>query len=110
MLRLGLLAAVIIAAVAGATLLSSRIAPGTAEATGVVVAVDSGGGLGNVRGFTLRLAGGDLMEFSLRALENGTEFPPGHLAEHQATSAPVRVWFRMDGDQRLAIRLEDAPP
>ena len=81
---------------------------GTTDMTGVVVGVDSSG-LADVRGFTLRVAGGELVEFSLRELANGTEFAPGHLAEHQATAEPVRVWWRMDGDERLAIRLEDAP-
>ena len=82
--------------------------PGTEELTGVVVAVDSAG-LADVRGFVLRRPGGELVEFELRALENATEFPPGHLAEHQATAEPIRVWFRIEGDGRLAIRLEDAP-
>lgn len=107
-LRLGFLVIVVAAAAAAAVLVAARNPAGTTEATGVVVAVDAQS-LGNVRGFTLRLPGGTLMEFSLRALQNGTEFAPGHLAEHQATAAPVRVWFRMDGDERLAIRLEDAP-
>jgi hypothetical protein len=75
----------------------------------VVVAIDSPGGLGNVRGFTLRVAGGEQLMFSLRSLQNATAFPPGHLAEHQATAAPVRVTYRTEGSERLAIRLEDAP-
>jgi hypothetical protein len=107
-LRLGLLVVVVAVVAAAAVVVISRNPAGTTEATGVVVAIDAQS-LGNVRGFTLRLPGGALMEFSLRALQNGTEFAPGHLAEHQATAAPVRVWFRMDGDERLAIRLEDAP-
>ena len=81
---------------------------GTTDMTGVVVGVDSQG-LADVRGFTLRVRGGELVEFSLRALQNGAEFAPGHLAEHQATAEPVHVWFRMDGPERLAIKLEDAP-
>jgi hypothetical protein len=120
MLRLGLLAAVIVVAVAGAALLISRGAPapmdlpaspspGTAEATGVVVAVESGAGLGDVSGFTLRVAG-ELLTFSLRELENGVEFPPGHLVQHQADAFPVRVVYRTEGSERLALRLEDAPP
>jgi hypothetical protein len=109
-LRLGLLVAVILGAVAGAALLISRTPPRTPEVTGVVVAVDSGGGLGNVSGFTLRVTGGELLTFSLRELENGVEFPPGHLVQHQADSFPVRVVYRMEGCERLAIRLEDAPP
>ena len=87
----------------------ATLPPGTESMTGVVVHVDSAGGLGDVRGFTLRRPGGELVDFSLRELQNGTEFPPGHLAEHQATSTPVQVWFRTDGDERLALRLEDAP-
>jgi hypothetical protein len=81
---------------------------GTTDMTGVVVGVDSQG-LADVRGFTLRLRDGQLVEFSLRALQNGTEFAPGHLAVHQATAEPVRVWWRMEGAERLAIQLEDAP-
>jgi hypothetical protein len=84
------------------------LVPGTEQMTGVVVAVDSSG-LADVRGFVLRRPGGELVEFSLRALENGTQFPPGHLAEHQATAEPVRVVFRTEGAERLALRLEDAP-
>ena len=80
---------------------------GTTDMTGVVVAVDSQG-LADVRGFTLRRPGGELVEFRLRALQNATEFAPSHLAEHQATAEPVRVWWRMEGADRLAIQLEDA--
>lgn len=82
--------------------------PGTTDMTGVVVRVDSQG-LTDVRGFTLRRPGGELVDFSLRALQSATEFAPGHLAEHQATAEPVRVWWRIEGTERLAIRLEDAP-
>ena len=87
---------------------SGDLPPGTESMTGVVVHVDNAGGLGDVRGFTLRRPGGELIEFGLRELQNGTQFPPGHLAEHQATALPVQVWFRVDGDERLALRLEDA--
>ena len=82
--------------------------PGTTAVVGVIVAVDSQG-LADVRGFTLRGAGGELQDFDLRDYESGTEFPPGHLAEHQATATPVRVWYREESGIRLAIRLEDAP-
>jgi hypothetical protein len=120
-LRLGLLVAVIFGAVAWAALVASRTAPlpsgtpastasGTWEATGVVVAVETGAGLGDVRGFTLRRPGGELVKFSLRALQNGAQFPPGHLVEHQANAYPVRVTYRAEGSEYLAIRLEDAPP
>ena len=108
--RVAILGAIIVLAIIGAAM-GSRLAPSapTSEVTGVVVGVDAGTGLGDVRGFTLRLAGGELLTFSLRALQNGTEFPPGHLAEHQATAAPVRVTYRMEGSERLATHLDDAP-
>ena len=81
--------------------------PATDSVEGVIVGVDSAG-LGDVRGFTLRQTGGETLEFLLGELENQTEFPPGHLAEHQATAEPVRVWYRMEGPERFAVRLEDA--
>ena len=80
--------------------------PATTEVVGVVVGV-AGEGLADIRGFRLRVEGGDILDFDLRALENGSEFPPGHLAEHQATADPVRVWYTVDGADRLAIKVED---
>ena len=107
---------VVIAITGGAALLlsdTSLLDPegssDTASVEGVVVSVDSAG-LGDVRGFTLRQAGGETIEFRLGELENPTEFPPGHLAEHQATAQPVRVWYRFEGAERFAVRLEDASP
>jgi hypothetical protein len=108
-----LFAGVILVTVAAALVLSGTgpddadPPPGTTSMTGVVVAVDSAG-LGDVDGFTLRRPGGELVEFGLSRLENGIDFPPGHLAEHQATAEPVRVWYLTEGEDRLAIRLEDA--
>jgi hypothetical protein len=78
-------------------------------AQGVIVAVEATS-LSDVRGFTLRTAGGFAFELRLGILENATAFPPGHLAEHQATSAPVLVWFRVENGERVAYRLEDALP
>ena len=117
--RTGLLLGALFAIVVGGTALATTLLggsgtggdgppPGTSQATGVIVAVDSRG-LGDVRGFTLRDGSGALLEFGLAELESGTEFPPGHLAEHQATAEPVRVWFRESAGARLAIRIEDAP-
>ena len=82
--------------------------PGSEQMTGVVVSVDSSS-LADVRGFVLRRPGGELVEFSLRSLQNGVDFAPGHLAEHQATAEPIRVTFVTEGAERLALRLEDAP-
>jgi hypothetical protein len=74
---------------------------------GVVIAVDSAG-LADVRSFTLRTGGGWAFEFKVGQLENGAEFPPGHLGEHLASSEPIRVWFREEGGGRVAYRIEDA--
>ena len=104
-----LLAVVVAVVVLAVVFVQTRGPGGTSVATGIVVAVNSRG-LGDVRGFTLREPGGVTLEFSLRALQNGTQFAPGHLAEHQATAQPVRVEYRMEGTERLAIRLDDASP
>jgi len=82
-------------------------APPTSPVEGVIVRVESQG-LDQVTSFRLRTSDGDLLDFSIGSLENGDEFPPGHLTEHQATSDPIRVFFRMDGGSLVAIRLEDA--
>jgi hypothetical protein len=82
---------------------------GASEVAGVIVAVDSAG-LGDVSGFTLRQTGGEQLTFDLSTLGNGTQFPPGHLSEHQATAQPVRVWYRDDGTRLYALWLEDAQP
>lgn len=81
---------------------------GTSQASGVIVRVDSEG-LDRVRGFELRTPDGSIVSFALGNLENPTAFPPGHLAEHQATAQPVRVSYRLEGGINVAVRLEDAP-
>jgi hypothetical protein len=81
----------------------------TSPAEGVIVAVRATS-LSDVSGFTLRTPGGAAFEFKLGTLQNPTAFPPGHLAEHQATSAPVLVYFRVENGERVVYRLEDALP
>ena len=78
---------------------------------GIVIAVTSPS-LGQVTSFDLRLDTGATLHFVVGTLENPTVFPPGHLAEHQVTSAPVRVFFTVGGDGYGldAYRLEDAAP
>ena len=75
--------------------------------TGVLVKIDSLG-LTKVRGFTLRTDAGAEIPFTIGTLENGAEFPPGHLAEHMSTSSPVRVFFRDEGGTLVVYRIEDA--
>lgn len=74
---------------------------------GIVVGVDSAG-LGQVRGFTLRTNDGETIAFTLGTLENATDFPPGHLKEHQATASPVLVFFNAVNNQLVVYRIEDA--
>jgi hypothetical protein len=82
--------------------------PAAEEATGVLVHVDTKG-IDAVESFTLRTDDGRVIEFRIGRLENGAEFPPGHLAEHLAGGEPIRVSFRRDGSANVAFRLEDAP-
>jgi hypothetical protein len=84
-----------------------RATPDADQAVGVVVGVEAEG-LADVQAFTLRTADGAALEFTIGALENGAEFPPGHLVEHQATAQQVRVWYRTEDGRKVAIRLEDA--
>jgi hypothetical protein len=74
----------------------------------VIVGVESEG-IDKVREFTLRTDDGALVAFTIGNLENGGTFPAGHLVEHQATAQKVRVWYNMEGETRVAVRLEDAP-
>jgi hypothetical protein len=76
--------------------------------TGLVIAVDSSG-LTDVRGFTIRTDDGRTVVFRIGALENGAQFPPGHLLEHRATGVKVVVTYRQANGQLVAIRLDDAP-
>jgi hypothetical protein len=72
-----------------------------------VLTIDSAG-LTQVHGFTLRTKAGDVIAFSIGQLDDPTQFPPGHLAEHQASALPVRVYFREVGGALVVYRLEDA--
>lgn len=97
----------VLAGILVVTTLLGRPAPRTE--VGVVVAVDSVS-LTNVRGFTIRTPDGRTVEFRVGQLENGAQFPPGHLGEHQATAVPIVVTYRDESGAHVAIRLEDAPP
>ena len=92
----------------GTGILRDAGAPANATAAvGVVVGVKAEG-LDRVSGFTLRTTDQGTLVFAIGGLENGAEFPPGHLVEHQATAQLVRVWYRTEAGVRVAIRLEDA--
>ncbi len=75
---------------------------------GVVTSIDATG-LTEVHGFTLRTVSGQDLTFVMGKLENGDEFPVGHLNEHLAAAAPVLVSFKDEGGKLVVYRLEDAP-
>ena len=83
--------------------------PGAESMVGVVIGVDSAG-LAHVLGFTLRSDAGESVAFVIGDLENGAQFPPGHLVEHQSTAQRIRVWYRTDGTTKVVVRLEDGTP
>jgi hypothetical protein len=99
-------AAVLILAVTAALILGG---PGRKVETGIVVAVQATS-LSNVQGFSIRTTDGRTVDFRMGTIEDATQFPPGHLAEHKVSLVPVRVTY-VDGtdSDRVAVRLEDAP-
>ena len=111
-MRLGRNAIVVVgvaaAAIAVAAVLVSTFAqlPAKTE-VGIVVFVDSVS-LTDVRRFAIRTGDGRTVEFTVGTLENGPQFPPGHLGEHEATAVPVRVTYRDENGEHVAVRLEDA--
>lgn len=76
---------------------------------GVVVSVDTPS-LGQVNGFDLRLADGSMLTLKVGVLENATQFSPSHLLAHEATSVPIRAFYRLDNGAPVVYRLEDANP
>lgn len=83
---------------------------GPATVTGIVLAVEPGGSPADVPGFTLRTATGEELRFRVGTLEVGGEaFPAAHLHEHLAAGEPIRVTYREESGELVAVRLEDAP-
>ncbi len=91
---------------AGAGASASRDAPESPIA-GRVTSVDATG-LTQVKGFTLRTATGRDLKFVIGTLDNGDEFPPGHLTEHLAAAAPILVFFKAVDGQLVVYHMEDA--
>ncbi len=91
----------------GQPVVSAPSFPPSSPVEGVVVHVESRG-LTQVTSFDLRTSNGAVYSFLLAELTNGTEFPPGHLTEHQASASTVRVYFAITGKMLFATHLEDA--
>jgi hypothetical protein len=85
----------------------AAVPSGAATVVGVITHLDQQS-LDSVSGLTLRTTDGQTIDFAVGPLENAVEFPPGHLATHQATGQPVRIWYRMQGSERVAYRIADA--
>jgi hypothetical protein len=86
---------------------SASLPPLVSPVTGVLTHIEAEA-LSKVTAFTLRTADGRETRFQVGILDNGDQFPPGHLAEHMANASPVKVWFRDDGSGNLVVyRLED---
>ena len=81
--------------------------PGAQAEVGVIVAVESEG-LDKVTGFLTAHPRAGPPRLCHRQPRQRRRFPPGHLVEHQATAQPIRVWYRTENGERVAIRLEDA--
>ena len=101
----GVAIAAILIIVAVTTILGS---PTRRVESGVVVAVQATS-LADVQGFSIRTADGRTIDFRIGALENAASFPPGHLAEHRVSLAPVRVTFVDRDGAQVALRIEDVP-
>ncbi len=85
---------------------AGTMGPLVSPVTGRLTHIDSEG-LTKVTAFRLRTDDGREIDFEIGVLENGAQFPPGHLAEHMANASPVRVFFRDEGGHLVVYRLED---
>lgn len=90
-------------------LMATGCGPAPQTAAGFVVDVQSTS-LTQITSFTLRAEEGTELVFRVGALDlNGGGFPGTHLREHMINNQPVAVAFALDGDDRVATRLVDAP-
>ncbi|HET9613566.1 MAG TPA: hypothetical protein VFP22_02040, partial [Candidatus Limnocylindrales bacterium] len=91
--RLAVLVAAVVAVVLLAVVAANVVGgPGRQVETGVIVSVQATS-LSSVQGFSIRTQDGRTVDFRVGAIENATQFPPGHLAEHKVTLVPVRVTY-----------------
>ena len=90
---------------AGSTAVASAVLP-TSPVSGIITNVRSQG-LDRVLGFTIRTTSGELVTFVVGRLDDPAAFPPGHLAEHQASLQPVIVYFTVVAGQLVVYHLAD---
>jgi hypothetical protein len=76
--------------------------------TGVVLTVDQPTA-GQVDGFTLRTADGQVLTFTVGVVDQDEgAFPPQHLTEHMQTAEPVKVTYKVQDGKNVATKLQDA--
>jgi hypothetical protein len=98
------------ASVTLATVLLCAACGGTLQSVIGVVLQVNGTSLTQIDSFVLRTAEGQIITFTVGPIAfDQTSFPPQHLREHQQLATPVKVTYRLDGDTRVATKLEDAP-
>lgn len=86
----------------------SALQESSAQATGVVVAVDQQS-VTDVSRFTLRAEDGEELVFAVGRLDlSDGGFNAGHLREHMAGASPVTVLYTEQDGERLATKLTDA--
>lgn len=95
--------ALLIAAVAGC---SENAAEDTREIAGIVVAIRSGAGFGEVESFTVK---DGPQEFEVYVHPDATyDFPLAHLNAHRAGAEPIRVKAVMRDGKLVATEIGDA--
>ncbi len=103
-----LLASAIFAAIS--VLACGSDSDGTRAVTGLVTAVDAPS-LTQLDGFSFRTDDGRALGFRIAPEANRQDpqrgFVPGHLREHALTSTKVKITYREEGNELLAVRIED---
>ena len=69
--------------------------------------MDVEGDLNEVRSFTLRADGGEMIEF-IPAPDGSFDFPLTHLAEHRQSLSPVQIVFEDRDGVEVAVSISDA--
>lgn len=83
-------------------------ATASANATGVVIAVE-GDGLADVTGFSLRTPAGEVIEFDVGRLELSTGgLPAPHLREHLVDGTQIIVEYSVQDGRHICLRYRDA--
>ena len=92
----------------GGTATDSLAPSAESKVDGLVIDIVTTGPV-DVASFTVRTAGGELVEFTVGTLDvSGDGFPAEHLGEHRIAAEPVAVFYRDEDGKHVAYRLEDA--